>query len=207
MVTKECMFCGRVLEKSKKYVCEKCQTKIDALKQIKKLDAAKSKMKSSSKKHIKKIYEYNTEYDLVLDKIINQQYYFASADEICVALQLEKEKIEYYSNYKIGNYKVDFLLPVLKRVIEVDGESYHNDPDKDFLRERSIMRSLGEDFEIVRLPASEVSRYIIENLKESIEFVISKRNLDKRFRDTRWDERYFGEYLSLQRYLRKKGEI
>ena len=119
-------------------------------------------------------------------------------------MQLEKEKIKYKPNYKIGNHRVDFILPGMKRIIEVDGEMYHKDEDKDFLRERAIMRVVGEEYEIVRISASYIPNYIVKDLKESIEFVVGKRDLDGRFRDTRWDNKYWEQYFSLQRYLKKE---
>lgn len=94
-------------------------------------------------------------------------------------------------------------MPDMKRIIEIDGEIFHTDEDRDFIRERSIMSSVGEEYEIVRIPASYVPNYIIKNLREIIEFVVDKRKFDGRFRDTRWDKQYLGEYLNLQSYLRR----
>ena len=117
--------------------------------------------------------------------------------------QLEKENIRYFPNYKIGSCKVDFFLPDMRRIIEIDGELYHKNENKDFMRERYIMSCVGEKYEIVRIPASYVPRYIIKNLKEVIQFVVEKRNFDGRFRDTRYDKLYFEQYLDLQYHLRR----
>ena len=118
-------------------------------------------------------------------------------------MQLEKEKIRYFPNYKIGNYSVDFLLPDMKRIIEIDGEIYHTNENKEFIRERSIMCMVGEEYEIIRIPASYVPNFIIKNLREIVEFIVDKRNFDNRFRDTRWDKNYLEQYLSLQRQIRR----
>lgn len=136
-------------------------------------------------------------------KMIKDGFDFKSSDEMCFALQLEKENVRYIPNYKIGKYSVDFFLPDMRKIIEIDGELYHTDENKDFIRERRIMSMVGEKYEIVRIPASCVPNYIIKNLKESIEFVVDKRNFDNRFRDTRWDEQYFREYIYLQSHLRR----
>lgn len=202
---RECLFCGTVLDETRKdsYVCEECDYKIKLLKQITKLDSARTKIEKSVKKHLRRDCSYEEERDNIARKIIKEKFQFGSSDETCFALQLEKEHIRYFPNYKIGKYRVDFFLPDMKRIIEIDGEIFHTDEDRDFIRERSIMSSVGEEYEIVRIPASYVPNYIIKNLREIIEFVVDKRKFDGRFRDTRWDKQYLGEYLNLQSYLRR----
>lgn len=202
---RECLFCGTVLDETRKdsYVCEECDYKIKLLKQITKLDSARIKIEKSVKKYLRKNCSYEKERDNVARKIVKEKFQFGSSDETCFALQLEKEHIRYFPNYKIGKYRVDFFLPDMKRIIEIDGELFHTDEDRDFIRERSIMSSVGEEYEIVRIPASYVPNYIIKNLREIIEFVVDKRKFDGRFRDTRWDKQYLGEYLNLQNYLRR----
>lgn len=205
---RECLFCGTVLDETRKgkYICEDCENKMKLLKQISKVDAAKEKIEKAVKRYLRRKESYENERDSIITKVLNNNFSFNSADEVCFALQLEKEKINYLPNYKIGSYRVDFLLPNMKRIIEIDGELYHTDENKDFLRERAIMSSVGEEYEIVRIPASYVPNYIIKNLKEIIEFIVDKRKFDGRFRDTRWDCRYLEEYLSLQRHLRRSAK-
>ena len=86
----------------------------------------------------------------------------------------------------------------MKRIIEIDGKIYHTNENKEFIRERSIMCMVGEEYEIIRIPASYVPNFIIKNLREIVEFIVDKRNFDNRFRDTRWDKNYLEQYLSLQ---------
>lgn len=202
---RECLFCGTILDETRngKYICEECENKMDILKQITKVDTAKTKIEKAVKKYLRKNYSYEKERKNVIRKILKENFCFMSTDEACFALQLEKEGICYFPNYKVGSHRVDFLLPNMKRIIEVDGEIYHTDENKDFIRERAIMSSAGEEYEIVRIPASYVPNYIIKNLREMIEFIVDKRKFDGHFRDTRWDKHYLGEYLSLQHYLRR----
>lgn len=204
----ECVFCGTLLEEDEKkqYCCNICQSKIDFISKVKKVDIATEKMQKACIRYLHKDLNYLDERKNVIEKIRKNGYVFSSIPEICFALQLEKEQIKYKPNYKIGNHRVDFILPGMKRIIEVDGEIYHKDEDKDFLRERAIMRVVGEEYEIVRIPASYIPNYIVKDLKESIEFVVGKRDLDGRFRDTRWDNKYWEQYFSLQRYLKNGGK-
>lgn len=48
---RECLFCGTVLDETRKdsYVCEECDYKIKLLKQITKLDSARTKIEKSVK--------------------------------------------------------------------------------------------------------------------------------------------------------------
>lgn len=172
---------------------------------IRKVDKAQLKMIRDRKKyfHSKNTYDYENERFSVAEKVVKKGFVFRSVEEACVALECEKEGINYIPNYKIGPYTVDFIFPKMKVIFEVDGSLYHTDEDKDFLRERSIMSYVGEEYEIVRIEAESVPRFIILNLREAIEFVIDKRNFENKFRDTRRDTDRFYEYICLQSHLRR----
>lgn len=205
---RECLFCGTILdeERDKKYICEECENKMNLLKQITKIDTAQEKIEKSATKFLRRNCSYENERDSVIRKVLTQKFHFMSTEEACFAMQLEKEHIRYYPNYKIGKHRVDFFLPDMKRIIEIDGEIYHTNDDKDFLEERAVMRIIGEEYEIIRIPASYVPNYIIKNLKELIEFVVEKRNFDGRFRDTRWDKQYLGDYLNMLHFIRRHSK-
>ena len=65
------------------------------------------------------------------------------------------------------------------------------------------MSYVGEEYEIVRIEAESVPRFIILNFREAIQFVIDKRNFENKFRDTRRDTNRFYEYICLQSHLRR----
>lgn len=204
---KECIFCGTVIDEDDKhdYACAECRRKMSLLKQIDRVDKAAEKMRKARKRYFYKQPEYSFENDkyTISRKIIENGIKFNSVDEACVALECEREKIRYLPNYKIGSYCVDFLFPDLKVIFEVDGELYHTNADRDFIRERSIMSMVGEEYEIVRLGAEFIPNYILLNFRESIKHVIFQRNSSGHFRDTRYDTTYFREYLNLAGYLRR----
>lgn len=200
MYNKECIFCGEILEK-KGYTCESCANKMELLLKIKKLDNAKDKMRKGAKKFAGEDYDYEEERDSVAMKILLDNFQFNSTEEACVAMQLEKENIKYYPNYKIGRYMVDFLLPDLKIIIEVDGKLYHKDETKEFFRERYIMSAVGEKYEIVRIKAENIPGGIAFGIKPLVNFIIKKRNNNFKFRDTSCDSRYLYDFLS----SRKRG--
>ena len=203
---RECLFCGTILDEEEgKYICNDCDKKMKLLKQLEKVDKAQLKMIRDRKKyfHSNNTYDYENERFSVAEKVVKKGFVFRSVEEACVALECEKEGINYIPNYKIGPYTVDFIFPKMKVIFEVDGSLYHTDEDKDFLRERSIMSYVGEEYEIVRIEAESVPRFIILNLREAIEFVIDKRNFENKFRDTRRDTDRFYEYICLQSHLRR----
>src|SRR5699024_7009453 len=203
---RECLFCGTILDEEEgKYICNDCDKKMKLLKQLEKVDKAQLKMIRDRKKyfHSKNTYDYENERFSGAEKAVKKGFVFRSVEEACVALECEKEGINYIPNYKIGPYTVDFIFPKMKVIFEVDGSVYHTDEDKDFLRERSIMSYVGEEYEIVRIEAECVPIFIILNLREAIEFVIDKRNFENKFRDTRRDTDRFYEYICLQLHLRR----
>lgn len=202
-MTKECIFCGKETN-SKKYICSECEEKMKTLKQITKLDEATAKMGKAHKRYLRKSYDYAEERDRIEEKIIKCGYKFGSKDEMCFALQLEKENIKYCSNYSVGNYKVDFFLPEIKRIVEVDGELYHTDENKEYFRERAIMRAVGEEFEIIRIPASEIQGVCVGDITEMLKYIAERRLNAHHFRDTRYDEMYLLGYLRERRKWERK---
>jgi len=76
---------------------------------------------------------------------------------------LDSAEVEYYQQYPITYRKgsgyvkfVDFLVPNLKRVIECDGEMWHQDKAKDDERDKIILSVLGEDWTIQHVPGKEI---------------------------------------------------
>ena len=207
MIEKECFFCRTIIDKKDKsnYVCSDCQRKIVLLRQLEKVDKAAAKIVKAVKRYIGRRADIDLENEkyAVSKRILKDEFKFNSTEEVCVALLCEKQNIRYFPNYKIGEYSVDFFFPDLKILFEVDGELYHTDNDKEFLRERRIMSMVGEEYEIVRLGAEHIPGYIIQNFKEALFHVVYQRKNIRHFRDTRYDEQYFNEYLNLVGYMRR----
>jgi len=59
---------------------------------------------------------------------------------------------------KIGKYRVDFLLPEHKIVIECDGKDYHRDKVKDWRRQREIE---GLGFRAIRASGEKIYKEIV----------------------------------------------
>ena len=56
--------------------------------------------------------------------------YFDSTEEIMVAIELFKNGVWFYHQKKVGRYRLDFVLPNEKIVLEVDGSVFHTNETK-----------------------------------------------------------------------------
>ena len=69
---------------------------------------------------------------------------------------LEKRKIHFVTQEKIGKYRVDFFFPQGRLVVEADGKEYHSSEEqrlKDFERMCEIMR---KGYVLLRLRGTEI---------------------------------------------------
>lgn len=92
---------------------------------------------------------------------------FDSADEVAVAIILVENEIKTVMQKKIGKNKVDFYIPSLKVVLEVDGELYHTNKGKEFARDSNLRSILGDEWEIIHIPTKYIHQKI-ELLPEAI---------------------------------------
>lgn len=88
---------------------------------------------------------------------------FGSIPEAMVAIELLRLKHKIIPQQKIGKYRVDFALPNVKRIIEVDGGTFHRGTDGE--REAFIQLRLGYAWKIIHVPA-ELIRNDIQKLSQ-----------------------------------------
>lgn len=206
-----CMMCGTMhvesMEGKRLYMCEECKTKIRKIKQLQMLDNAMSLLKKGGSSpywsKIKNGY-YSEQYMILFNKILDNTY-FDSKYEVIMAIIFEKNKIVYELHKHIGQRIVDFALPDLKIIVEVDGVLYHQNESEEFLREREIMRECGEDWEIIRIPEGDIPMFVVNDIENALLYVLSQREEQKRFRDTRSDSKFLREFARMQRYLRSRN--
>ena len=111
----------------------------------------------------------------VKERVMNGIDNFSSMPEVVVAIQMERIGLKYETQKDIAGKKADFVIPEIKIILEIDGELYHTDEDKSFLRDRQIMAVVGEEWEIVHIHTEEVPMYTW-NLREALPFVVTQRN-------------------------------
>lgn len=149
-----CVMCGKDYENNTRisYKCSKCEQKLALVKKLEMVDKAEYKLtRVPGKKRMKNGNDLFKEICSVRKRIANGIDKFSSLQETMVAIQLEKQNIKYESQKEINGKKVDFFLPELKIILEIDGELYHTDENKEFLRDRQIMKGIGEEYEIVHI--------------------------------------------------------
>lgn len=188
-----CAICDTAFASKEKrdYICEDCSRKIKLIRKIEVVDSAEDtlikefwndKWNKFNDRTIKSA-------DVVRKRVFDGIDNFGSKQEAMVAIQLERNGVSYETQKKIGEYKVDFFIPKLRIVLEIDGCLYHTNENATFLRDRKIMSYLGEKWEIVHLDDCVVPEYTW-NLYITLPMIIEQRNENFRFRDTRSDSTF-----------------
>lgn len=202
-----CVMCGKDYENNTRisYKCSKCEQKLALVKKLEMVDKAEYKLtRVPGKKRMKNGNDLFKEICSVRKRIANGIDKFSSLQETMVAIQLEKQNIKYESQKEINGKKVDFFLPELKIILEIDGELYHTDENKEFLRDRQIMKGIGEEYEIVHIEADYVPRYTW-NLKEALPYIVDQRKEQGIFRDSRYDTCFLEQFRNMELYLKRRN--
>lgn len=95
------------------------------------------------------------------------QELYGSVPEAMVAIELIRLGYKIVPQKKVASYRVDFYLPDVKTVIEVDGSLYHR---KEYAGDREAILSLalGLDTRILHIPAEKIAKDI-RKLKDCID--------------------------------------
>lgn len=172
-----CSRCGEEIKsltygRSHEYICDKCR--LGVKKQNKELErellieltTEGERRFTKAVQEIKKQVKDFQSYHRVITIARKAQDKYGSVPEAMVAIELLKLGYKIIPQQRIGKYKVDFYLPNVKTVVEVDGKIFHQNRD-DNDREAMIMLSLGLDTRIVHIPADRISKDI-NKLKECL---------------------------------------
>lgn len=173
-----CSRCGKVMESvvygsQKKYVCDRCKRKeinrkhevesawfdIIEEKGERRFDRALDEIEAQVKDF--------SRYERAAKIARKAQDRYGSIPEAMVAVELARIGLSFIPQQKVKRYRVDFYIPSLKMVIEIDGEVFHaNDRKKD--REAEIQIAMGLEIRILHIPA-ELIRRDIQKLRPLIE--------------------------------------
>lgn len=88
---------------------------------------------------------------------------FQSSYEMMAAMELLKNRIKSKMQYKILKYKVDFYIPGLKTILEIDGKLHDFKLKKDSDRDVAILTELNskdKGWEVVRIPTEYLDKDI-----------------------------------------------
>lgn len=125
--------------------------------------------------------EYYDEAQTVLEMALNDTGKFQSSQEMMVAMELVRNRVKTKVQHKILRYRVDFLIPDWKVVLEVDGKLHDYKIKKDSDRDIAILTELNKGdsgWEIIRIP----TKYIDSNLKQLIPAIKALYNERQRLR-------------------------
>lgn len=124
------------------------------------------------------IYDYREAIEVVSEFAANNTEKFMSSEEIIAAIILVHNEIKTTIQHKILNYQVDFYLPTLKVVLEIDGYMHDHSEIKDSRRDMKIREELGDEWEIIRIP----TKYIDENAEMLPEAIKEAKKLKQQLR-------------------------
>lgn len=105
--------------------------------------------------------EYYDEAMYVRELAMEDLNRFQSSAEMMVAMELLKNRVKAKTQYKIKNYRVDFFIPDLKVVLEVDGKLHDFKVKKDSNRDVIILNELNKEdkgWEVIRIPVKHIER-------------------------------------------------
>lgn len=124
------------------------------------------------------MYKYKPAIDVVENHIKEHPDKFDSSYEVLAAIVLVHNRIYSKMQYKIGTYQVDFLLPELFVVLEIDGERHKHKKAYDTKRDIYLQQALGDGWDIIRIPTEHLDKNA-KKLPEAIYKVIEHRQTGK----------------------------
>ena len=164
-----CELCGRTIirtqySRKRNYVCNYCKGQI---KEKEKLvldhtDGIKTKKEKRFDRAIERIKSQVSDfsrYEKAIKLAATRLESYDSVPEAMVAIELIKNKHSVIPQQKVGRYRVDFALPKIKKIIEIDGEIFHK-PKRHSDREAIIQLAFGLDWKIIHIPAELISKDI-----------------------------------------------
>lgn len=164
-----CEKCGRKLRRTqysrkRTYICDYCKgviKKKQLAKECESITKYDKRFENAVREIEKQVFDFE-DYEKYIQIAKTRAYSYGSIPEAMVAIELLKLKNKIIPQQKIGKYKVDFLIPNKKIVIEVDGIVYHKETTE---RDAIIQISLGLDWKIIHIPAEKI-RKDIKKLKQ-----------------------------------------
>lgn len=165
--------------------CKECAAKVDAQNRRDKAEyirLRKSLMYERAVRMLERqnidIYDYEEALKAVKDFSETNLERFDSAEEMVAAAILINSEIEITVGKQIGQYTVDFYIPKMFVILEIDGQMHGNRVYYDNERDKELRTILGAKWEVVRIKTD----YIAENAKMLVDAIESVYNEKKRLR-------------------------
>lgn len=181
-----CHYCSQPVQswtyiRGMKYACPECRTEavrqrreedndIAALGREKKLETAIKRVSA-----VADISKYEKAIAYIRDNL-DKSGWFQSTEEIMVAMELIRCGVKAYHQVKVYEYHVDFVLPDMKVILEIDGPIYHSrdKEKKQQIRDDVIRYKFGEGWEVIRIKTDCINMNI-SKLMPAIRTVLRRR--------------------------------
>ena len=169
------------LSEYRRCYCDSCyketeQKELEERKQyikLKKREMFRKAVKVLESQHTN-MYEYQEAVEVVWEFVENNPDKFDSSYEVLAAIVLVQNRIYSKMQYKVGPYQVDFLLPDLLVVLEIDGERHKHNKEYDTARDRFIKKTLGPHWDIIRISTEHLDKNA-KKIPEAINKVLEYR--------------------------------
>lgn len=169
------------LSNKRRCYCDQCLAEVIATESKERKQYIKLKKREMFRKAVKileaqstDMYEYKEAIEVVENFVEDKPDKFDSSYEVLTAIVLVQNRIHSKMQYKVGKYQVDFLLPELFVVLEIDGERHAHKKDSDRVRDKDIRKLLGSPWEIIRIPTDWLDKDA-KKIPEAIEKVLEYR--------------------------------
>ena len=95
-------------------------------------------------------------------------------------MELIRRKDKAHHQVKVYNYVVDFVLPEMKVILEIDGKLYHGKEKKQYetIRDELICEKFGEEWELIRIDTENINTNVTR-LLSAINAVLRRRKRNK----------------------------
>lgn len=121
---------------------------------------------------------YREAANAVLEFALEDCERFASSHEMIAAMELIRSHVKVKVQQKILKHRVDFVIPELKVILEIDGYMHDYSELKDSKRDIDVRAHLGGDWEIVRIP----TKYLEQNAGKLLDAIYAVREEKKKIR-------------------------
>lgn len=194
----KCWICGKTATTTKAYFngtfferpplteyhrcyCDECLTNLEKAEAEERKQLAKLRKREMIRKACKiledqhtNMYEYKEAIEVVTEFVEDNVDKIDSSYEALTAMVLVHNRIYAKMQYKVGKYQVDFLLPDLMVVLEIDGERHKHRKDYDSKRDKAIKKELGDYWEIIRIETDHLDKNA-KKIPEAIDRVLEYR--------------------------------
>lgn len=166
----KCSMCGEEMEslnygRDLKYVCKRCKKNAGHIKKMIEdswFNEIEEKGEHRFNRALDQIQSQVNDFSIYEKAIAGArkaQDRYGSVPEAMVAVELLRLRLPFVPQQKIGKYRVDFYIPKIKMIIEVDGKIFHQNRFGGE-REARIQFAMGLETKILHIPAELIEKDI-----------------------------------------------